>query len=477
MATVLEESEVLERELHPYQWETVDFVMDRWFIHDQLGSGIFADPGLGKTLMTLMILEQLRCLGELDRVLIIAPLRVVYSVWPAEIKKWGFDFDVSIVHGSAKARRKALNAEADIYLINPEGLPWLKEEGLAPSGILIVDESTKFKSWSTERMRALRKLLPKYRRRLILTGTPAPNSLADLFAQMYIVDNGDTLGKTESFFRQRWMSLGGYQGRQWEFDERLTSSMYKAISPMIMRLDAKDHLDMPPIIYNDVWIDLPPNIQQQYNEYEQQLFTELDSGVSLTASSFGAKYMACRGIANGGVYVKLDEEGRHRETHHIHDAKVDAIQDIREELFGKPVLVAYQFQHDLERLRKHFPETLNIGGGIKAKTTDGILSQWNNGELDALLVQPQAMSHGVNMQACGNDILWMGCPDQLEIYTQFNARLWRQGVRDQVRIHHILARNTIDEAVIDRIRRKANTQADLLDSLNDYRRKKDARSE
>lgn len=460
---------------HEYQLDACRWLVNRLYVEGHRGAGLLADPGLGKTLMTLMLLERLRAMGEVRRALVVAPLRPVYSVWPQEIEKWGFDFPHTILHGPKK--RRELKKPTSIQLINPEGLDWLsKLKHLPRWDMLVVDESTFFKTWMSKRSRAMRRLLKHFPRRLILTGTPSPNCYSDLHPQMYLLDDGEALGVNITVFRAKYMTKGGYLGRQWIFRPECAPYIERKIAGMCYRLDGEDHLDLPPVVHNKLYIDLPPDVRHQYNQAEQQLFLELDTGQTLTASNAGAKYAMCRGLASGGAYENEDQMVRGRmkrvrvATHHVHQQKVDAFAELVEELAGKPVLAPYQWDHDLERLRAAFPKSEVINGHISAKKSDEIIARWNDGKIHVLFTQPQALSHGVNMQARGNDIAWTSLPDRPEVYQQMNKRLHRQGVKGQVRIHHILARDTVDEAVLGRLMAKGARQQSLLDTLKRYRR-------
>lgn len=460
---------------HQYQQAAIDFVSRRLGDERAEGAALWLDPGLGKTAITLRAIERLRADHGLGRrVLVIAPLRVIYSVWPAEVRKWGFRFSTSIVHGSANQRRKALDAPADIYLLNPEGVPWLMDEFRARPqqqgwDLTVLDESTKFKSWTAQRTKALRVLVPKLGSRLELTGTPAPNHYGDLFAQIYFLDRGEALGKTLTRFRDQYCYLErGGSFHRWALRDSAGPAIESQVAPLVLRMNALDHLDLPALVTNPIWVDLPTPIHREYRRLEQQLFAELAGGATLVASSGGGKYAHCRSVANGGCYL-VDPVSQQRKSVHVHDAKVNAVQDLLEDLGGKPLLVAYQFHHDRERLLRVFPEAPTISGGTSAKESTAIIERWNRREIPILLVQPQALSHGANMQRGGNDICWFGCSDQPEIHTQFNARLYRQGVEGQVRIHYLLARRTVDEAIFARLQDKDRSQAALLRAVEEYR--------
>ena len=448
---------------HPYQADTVELGLEWLLDRDEPGLGLFADPGLGKTLMTLMLLDQMRDLGP---VLLVAPLRPVYDVWPAEVEKHGFDFRVSIVHGPKKA--KALATPADIYVTNPESLKWLRDRP-HPCRVLVVDESTLFKNWSAQRSKYLRKMLPRFLKRIELSGTPIPKGYDDLHSQIYILDDGERLGRTATWFRQEYCYQGGFSGREWKFRQDKAERLEAAIADTTLRLDMHDHLDLPPLVVNDVEVSLPAAVRDQYVQLETELFAELESGDTLVANSAGAKYTLCRQVANGGAY-QTDEFGS-RAAVYVHEAKLDALSDIVEGYAGKPVLCAYAYNHDRDRILGRYPDAKVICRGVKPAGVSAILQAWSAGEVPLLLVQPQSLSHGVNMQEAGNDIVWFGLPDQLELYLQLNARLHRQGVKSTVRIHRLVARDTVDELVVARVDDKDKTQKSLLAALKEYKGK------
>ncbi len=454
---------------HKYQQFALKWLVQRTILDGHEGGAFFLDPGLGKTSITLAWLRLLKILGLSQKTLIIAPLRVVYSVWPREVKKWDQfqDFKVSIIHGTPTQRLKALATPADIYLINPEGVEWLTSYFKLKTldfQTLVVDESSKFKQWGAKRTKALKKLIPNFQRRLILTGTPSPRSIEDLFSQMFIVDQGASLGAVISKFQTRYFYRGGYSGYERIPLKGAKEEIESLIANACLRMDAADHLDLPSLLVNDVWVDLPPDVFKDYKTLERKMFLELENEGTFTPLNAGSKYLACKQLANGGLY---DAD---RTVHHIHTAKVEAIKDLVEELNGKPVLIAFQYKHDLERLKNTFGNIAHIDGSVNAKETDSIVEKWNQGGIPILAVQPQALSHGVNMQAGpGRDIIWMGLTDDLEVYLQLNARIHRQGVTGQVRVHRILANRTVDVAVKDRIESKDSSQKSFLDALKTYK--------
>ena len=472
---------------HNYQREAATFAAARE------AAALFLDPGLGKTSISLCLIRGLIRAGVLGmirdgvirQVLVIAPLRVCYSVWPAEIREWrqfsGLRF--SIVHGTPQQRADALKVDADIYLINPEGIPWLSEQSDLSFDALIVDESTKFKSpkmrtksKGVTRFAALKKLLPMFKRRYILTGTPTPKSLIDLWAQIYILDFGERLGKNITAFRKRWFNRGWMPG-QYHLKPGAKEEIEAAIADIALVMDCRDLLDMPELITNDIFVELPPKVRTAYNRLEKELFFELDGlgddyegPISELAVNVGTKYGMARQVANGGLYVEKDAEGGRREAF-THSAKVDALQDLHEELNGKPLLVVFHYRHELKRLLKRFGKsTPVIAGGVPASDVNQIVDRWNAGKIPLLLCQPQAMSHGLNMQKGGNHMAWLGVTDDLEVYLQTIARLWRQGqTSGSVFVHRILAAKTVDEAMIDKSQEKDANQRSFIEALKQYR--------
>lgn len=458
--------------LHDYQKVARDFLVQRW-TSGHVGSGLFLDPGLGKTLITLDAVD-LMLTFEWSKVLVVAPMRVIYNVWPNEIAKWGFPYRCSIVHGTRQQRQLALAKDAEFYAINPEGIAWLLTTGqkLPDFNCLILDESTKFKNWSAKRTKYLRAFAPKIPHSLILTGTPTPNSLAELFPQIYFVDHGEAFGNKVTHFRNKYCVRGGYENRQFKVAECYEQEIRDKIAPLCLSMDAESNLDMPDLVHNEIKIQLPGPIREAYDAIERKLFAALDSGEELIASSAAAKYNLCRQIANGGAYVTDEETGK-REAVHVHDSKVDALADLYEELMGKQLLVAYQYNHDLERLRSKWPKLEAVNGRTKPKQFADILRRWRRNKVGMLAVQCQALSHGVDgfQDAC-NDVCWFGLTDMPEIHDQLNGRVYRQGNSGQVRIHYVLAKGTVDTVIWRTLRDKAASQDELLEGLREYRESK-----
>ena len=465
--------------LHEYQKHAVRFLTLR--LEENRGAALFIDCGLGKTLISLEYLHRQKRLlgGDFPPVFVFAPLPVVYNVWPREVKKFGYDFSPAILHGDDKDM--SLRERHDLYLINYEGLPWLSSQRHFPAGkcIFIFDESTRLKSGTGVRYRALKRILPRAEKVILLTGTPAPNSYIDLFSQVFLLDNGEALGTTLTSFRRNYCFQGGFQGRQWFFNTRLEPHLRAKIAPMVLRLDRRDHLSIPAVLYNHVEVELPEQARSQYNEIEKSLFTLLDSGESLIADTASAAYSMCRSIANGGCYRRDPVTGELLETIALHTAKTDAAMSLIAELSGKSVLLVYQFKHDRERLERALSDTVGknnfgfIGGGTKLSVSKWLIDRFNDADLRVLAVQPQAVSHGVNLQSACCDVIWYGLPDSLETWLQTNSRVDRQGqLSDQVRIHIISASNTIDSMLRRRLIKKESRQTTLLAALLEYQKSK-----
>lgn len=474
---------------HAYQKKAVKFLLEH------AASALFLDPGLGKTSITLAAIKLLKQKKVLDKVLLIAPLRVCYSVWPKEVDKWT-DFGgikVAVLHGPKKD--EALKSEADVYVINPEGLDWLLQVKKTKTATgktkvdvdlrrfkafgfdtLVVDELSKFKHTNTNRFKALKLVLNTFRRRWGLTGSPASNGLLDLFGQCFVLDQGRTLGPYISHYRMKYF-VPSHDGFSWNIREGAEQEIYDRIRPLALRMAADDYLDMPTLIENNIRVDLPDNVMRIYDQLEEDLIAKLDSKV-IVASTAAAASMKCRQVANGGIYLDQDVQAlvklpkSKREWVNLHTEKVDALADLIEELQGSPLLVAYDFEHDLDRLREKLGvDVPYIGGGVSAKRSAELEAQWNAGKLPVLLGHPQAMAHGLNLQEMGNHVCWHSLTWDYELYDQFIRRVLRQGNKSKkVFCHHIMAKGTIDEAVLAAVKSKRKGQNALFDALKKLRK-------
>lgn len=445
-----------------FQLKAVKFLLERG------GAGLWLDPGLGKTSIALAAFDMLRTAKTARRALVIAPLHVARLTWPDELRKWD-DFkhlSFNILHGFKKD--VALRGMEHIHIINPEGLSWLAEslDSAKPYDVLIVDESTKFKNWSAQRTKILRKMLNSFKRRWTLTGTPAPNSLQDLFPQAFIMDGGRALGPHITSFRYKYMMQGGYLGYEWFPRAGAWQEVAKKLAPLVMRLSAKDHLDMPELVENPISVELPPEARKQYNKLEKDFFIELDKG-DVTAVNAAALSMKLRQAANGTVYL---ENG---EAVPLHLAKLEALETLTEELQDEPLLVAVSFLSEVAAIRKSMGADIPyLGGGVSAKAATDIMTKWNAGKLPILLVHPASISHGLNMQKSAHHICWFGLTWNFEEYTQLIRRIWRQGQRHRVIVHQLIARNTLDAVVLEALRGKDHTQAALMAQVVAYGKKR-----
>lgn len=455
---------------HDYQKTAIKFMVSRPV------AGLFLDPGLGKTAITLAAFKTLRAIGAVKRLLVIAPLRPAYQVWPAEVERWAEfnDLRVVVLHGPEKAER--LKQDADVYVINPEGLPWFFRATARPSprdpwrfDMLVVDESTRFKHANTQRFKEIKPYLPMFQRRYILTGSPAPNGLLDLFGQIYLLDLGNALGRFITKYRTMYFDQTGYGGYTWLPRPEAPKQIYDKLKPLVLRMDGRELLDMPPLIGvtppSRVVVELPEKARKAYNQMETQLLAAVE-GETIVAANAAAATTKCRQIANGGMY---HEDG---ETFtNLHDAKTEAVEEIVEELQGKPALIAYEYRHDLDRLRKAFGEDVPfIGGGVGTARFREIERAWNAGEIPLLLAQPQSVAHGLNLQGTGAAVIWHSLTWDLEVYEQFIRRIWRQGQKDKVIVHHVVAKGTVDEAILKALAAKDRTQKGLLDALRSHLR-------
>lgn len=468
---------------HDYQKKAVKFLLEH------AAAALFLDPGLGKTSITLAAIKLLKRKKVLSKVLLIAPLRVCHSVWPNEINKW-WDFrrlKVVVLHGPNKG--ELLQEDADIYVINPEGLDWLLHvQKTKTSGgktkvsvdlrrwkslgfdTLVIDELSRFKHTNTNRFKAMKLVLGTFARRWGLTGSPAPNGLMDLFGQCYVLDQGRTLGQYITHYRMAYFDQG-YDGFSWSLKEGADEAIYERLRPLALRM-GDDLLDMPKVVENNIKVQLPDKVLRVYTELEDDLVTKIDEG-TVTAKTAATASMKCRQVANGGIY--LDSEVRalvrlpssKKEWVDLHEAKLDALEELVEELQGSPLLVAYDFQHDLARVQKRFGKDVPyIGGGVSVKRSTALEQAWNRGELPVLFGHPQSMGHGLNLQAGGHHVAWHSLTWDYELYDQFNRRVRRQGNKaKRVFIHHLIAEGTIDETILAALKMKRRGQNALFAAL------------
>jgi SNF2 family DNA or RNA helicase len=423
-------------------------------------AALLLDMGLGKTLVTLTALCDLRLLGEATgRILVIAPLRVALHVWPAEIDKWdhtrGLTYSVAV--GDERARSGALAADTDVCIINRENVAWLVEQCRGrrwPFETVVVDELSGFKSHRSKRFRALRSVRPWVRRVIGLTGTPAANGLIDLWAQMYLLDRGERLGGSVGGYRSRYFRPAQQSGRvvyRWAPRRGAEDAIHARIGDVAVSMRAKDVLGLPGRVDSVVEVELGDAGLRAYRRMEREQVLALE-GRDVTAASAAVVAGKLLQMANGAVY---DDEGG---TVVLHGAKLDALREVVEGAQGSPVLCYYAYRHDLARLRAAFPGAVRIDEA-------GAIDRWNRGEAPLMLAHPQSAGHGLNLQYGGHIVAWFGLTWSLELYQQANARLDRQGQAGTVVVHHIVAKGTMDERVMRVLQGKGSVQDALLDAL------------
>lgn len=433
---------------HKYQTYAIEKIID------QKQTGLFLEMGLGKTVCTLTAIHQLIYDHfSVSKVLVIAPLRVAQTVWPDELEKWDHltPLTMSLVLGSAADRKKALQKQAEVYVINRENVPWLTDYLKTwPFDMVVIDELSSFKSPKAKRFKELRKVRPKVDRIVGLTGTPAPNGLIDLWAQMYLLDMGERLGKHITGYRDRYFFPGWQNGHivyRWDPKPEAEQRIYEKIDDICVSMKSEDWLQMPDRIENVTKVDLDPAERERYQQLKTDYILPMaDSDV--TADSAGVLSNKLLQMANGAVY---DEN---KDVHHVHGRKLDALEDMIEAANGKPVLVFYQYKHDLEAIKKRFP---------KAEGVD--VKKWNLGQIEIMLAHPASAGHGLNLQDGGSTVIWYGLTWNLEHYQQANARLYRQGQKKTVFINHIITKGTIDESVYKALKNKDASQEALINAV------------
>ena len=440
-----------KNDLHGYQEYSVNFIIEHPV------AAVLLDCGLGKTVTSLTAINDLMFdYFDIHRVLVICPLRVG-NVWANEIQHWEHLhlLRYSVAVGSESERLLALKAQADIYIINRENVQWLIEKSGIPFDfdMLVVDELSSFKNYQSKRFKALMKARPKVKRVVGLTGTPSSNGLMDLFAEFKLLDMGARLGRFIGQYRNAYFSPDKRNGQiiyNYKPLPDAEQQIYDKISDITISMKSTDHLKMPELISTQYEVELSNSEKQKYEELKKDLILQLPDG-EITAANAASLTGKLSQMANGAVYS--DDES----ILEIHQRKLDALEDIIESANSKPVLVAYWFRHDLEHIRKFF--------AVREIKTAKDIADWNSGRIPVALIHPASAGHGLNLQAGGNHLVWFGLTWSLELYQQTNARLWRQGQKDTVVIHHILAKGTMDETVMKALEKKDKTQSALLDAV------------
>lgn len=454
--------------------------------HQQIGedwlaehprTALFWEMGLGKTSTTLTVLN--RMIYEefsLNKVLVIAPKTVAEDTWSRESAKWDHlnHLRISKVLGTQKQREKAMAADADIYVINRENVQWLVENYGAkwPFDAIVIDELSSFKSTGAKRWRLLKRVAPLCHVVWGLTGTPASNGYMDLFAEIFLIDGGEHLGKTLTSFRDKYFNPGARKGHivyEWRLKPGAKERIDAQLSTFCLSMKAADWLDMPDRVDVQHFVKMSPAERKIYDQFKKEKvlpllkgeltesFDDADHAVlGATAAALSGKLLQ---MANGAVY---DDDGN---VFQIHDRKLDALEEIAEAAGDEPLLVFYNYKHDLDRIMKRFPQASSFGAG---KETSDTIRAWNDGEIPMLLCHPASVAYGLNMQEGGHTIVWFGPTWSLELYQQANARLHRQGQVDTVFVHHILSDDTLDARVMEALEKKDGVQESLLNALKGY---------
>lgn len=437
---------------HNYQNYAKDFILAHKV------SALFLDCGLGKTITTLTAINELMYDSfEISKVLIIAPLRVAQSTWKDEIKKWDHLnlLRYSIAVGDEKERLKALKQTSDIYIINRENVDWL----VTKSGIdfnfdmLIIDELSSFKSHTSKRFKSLLKVRPYFERVIGLTGTPSSNGLMDLWAEFRVLDLGERIGRYITRYRNEYFLPDKRNGAvifSYKPQPNAEERIYRRLEDMTISMKSTEYLKMPELILNELKINLDEKNQMKYKKFKKEMVMTIQEKEidAINAASLSNKLIQ---LANGSIY---DED---KKFYEVHNKKLDKLEEIIESANGKPVLVAYWFKADKERIEKRFKVR-------EIKTADDI-KQWNKGMIDLALIHPASAGHGLNLQSGGSTLVWFSLTWSLELYQQTNARLYRQGQKDTVVIHHLITKNTIDEDIMKSLKRKDKTQESLMKAV------------
>lgn len=437
---------------HEYQSYATEFILSHPI------SAVFLEMGLGKSVITLSAIFDL-CLDSflVCKVLVIAPLRVARDTWPAEINKWdhlkGLSYSVAV--GTEKERIDALKKQSTLYIINRENVDWLVNKSGIPFqfDMVVIDELSSFKSYGAKRFKSLLKVRPSVQRIVGLTGTPSSNGLMDLWAEFRILDLGQRLGRYISHYRNTYFTPDK-RNAQIIFSYKplpgAEEEIYKQISDITISMKSTDYLKMPEYVSNEVFVTLSEKEWKVYSDFKEDMVANLgDEEIdAVNAAVLSGKLLQ---MANGAVY---DSENK---AHVIHDKKLDALEDLIEGANGKPVLVAYWYKHDLERIKDRFP--------VRQIQSSKDIEDWNDGKIPIAVIHPASAGHGLNLQSGGSTLIWFGLTWSLELYQQTNARLYRQGQKNTVIVHHIITKDTIDEDVLLALTKKEKTQDALIDAV------------
>ena len=444
-------------EAYDYQQHCIDKIIEI----DKLG--LFLDMGLGKTIITLSAIKELKYYRfQVRKVLIIAPKKVAEATWTTEAAKWEHtkNLRVSTLLGSVQKRIRAFYQKADIYIINRENVTWLVDylQHDWDFDMVVIDESSSFKSHTAKRFKSLASVAHRIKRLVELTGTPSPNGLKDLWAQLYLLDQGARLESNYYRFRERYFTADkrGQQGQVFSYAAKEGSydTILSKIDDICISMKSEDYITLPDIIYDEIPVMLDSKAQKAYEELEAQMVMQLPDEEEISVASAAALSNKLLQLANGAVY---DEN---HTTHEVHDCKLEAFLELVESLQGKPLLVFYNFQHDKERIKKALKDI-----DVRELKTSRDIEDWNNKKIEVLLTHPASSAYGLNLQQGGNHVVWFGLTWNYELYTQANKRLHRQGQTEKVITHHLITKGTRDEDVMKALARKDNVQNYVMDSL------------
>ena len=446
---------------YAYQRRAIDFVKETPYC------ALFLEMGLGKTVSTLTAFAELLDDCEVATMLVVAPKKVAEATWGDECAKWAHlqGLRVSVILGTEKQRLAAVKRPAEVYVTSRDLIAWLVARlgGAWPYDLLVLDELTSFKSNKAERFRAVRMVRPKCRRVVGLTGTPTPNGLKDLWAQVYCLDMGERLGRTVTGFRGRWFNSYGKGGITYRLDPKkgAEGEILARIADITLTMQAKDYLDLPPLIEQDVVVDLSPTVRKRYDTFERERVMEFRREMEgkpqqVVAGSAAALMSKLMQFAAGAVY---DEAG---EAVEVHAEKLERLAELIEEAAGEHVLMFYQFKHDVPRIMAKLK-------GLRVRKYEGAddLRAWNAGDVDVMLAHPASTAYGLNMQAGGHVIVWFGTGFNAELYTQAVARLYRQGQRHTTRVFRLVVRGTVDEDASRAVKNKLDSQTAVLTALKE----------
>jgi len=455
-----------QEDLHDYQLKMID-----WMLTNKK-CALWAGVGLGKTVTTLTALDKLLAKNEIQKILVIAPLRVAKFVWPKESFEWSHlkNIEVCVLHGSKSIREQLLDSSATIHVINKEMVQWLVTEMLNrkkwPYDCVVIDEASAFKNPRSKRMKFLKMANHKIKRMVQLTGTPASNGLLDIWSQLYLLDNGERLGRTFSHYKNTYFD-SDYMGYNWTPKEGAKERIYQRIADKCLTLNKQDYLELPRCNKNIISLDMEGEFLQQYRELERE-FVLILQNEAITAQQAGVLSNKLLQFCGGAVYsdgdiqdgVFLQNITGTKSWVTLSTDKIQALKDLIEEFSGDPVLVAYNYKHELARLEDAFPDGRTL-------LTEEDIKDWNSGRVPVMFVHPASAGHGLNLQYGGNNLVWFSLTWDLEAYDQLNGRLDRQGQTKPVFIHHLVFRDSIEERILERLENKHLTQTDLLNAMKE----------